>query len=1176
MSKLYHWYAYLLLTGMGVSEAFSQTDVLTQHNDLGRTGWNSQETVLNTTNVNTNTFGFLYSRAVDDQIYAQPLIVSGVNIPSAGSKNILFVCTVNNTIYAFDADNGSAGAYWQKNFTPSGYRPPNKSDMHPGLCGGTYNDFSSNIGIVGTPVIDKSANTLYFVTKLVSTTPGVEDNHTWNNSVSNEEYTYTTTGFHQYLHAIDLSTGAEKTNSPVEIIDTLPGSGDGSISGRIGFDPRRQFNRGGLVLSRGIVYLTFSAHCDWNPAHGWVIGYDASTLQFKMGYISTPNDGRGGIWMSGAAPAVDASGSLYFTTGNAYDDEDGFTDLPSNTVNRGESVVKLTPNAPDNSATALNVSSYFTPHNYLALDDADLDFPIQTLLVPSTKMLVTGVKGQFIYVLDTAALGGYNSTTDNVLQSFSVSSNAQMHSSFAYFGGSPNQYVYQFSENSLLESFKVNNNTLGTPVSGTVSGPTGISGAYMSVSSNGTDPSSAILWITHAVNGCNANQQTCPGILRAVKADDVTTELWNSTINPADNLGNFSKMNCPSIANGKVYVNTFSNQLMVYGLASNATCTAYPNVASSVNNPAATYAASSTASGSAASAFDGNQSTSWTAAGTGPGSGDTASITVDLGAKYDICKVVVYWGSNYGKAFNIQASNDGINFITLYTVTGNVSVENVITLSSPSYQYVRMQGVTRSSSTSGYVIDEMEVYGQLTNLCASPANLVANNITQNSATLNWQNVASATSYNIQYKTSLVSSWVTRSTSSTSLNISALTCNTGYSYEVQAVCPVDSSGEAISTLTTSACTASCGPLPTRYFSADIGDIGIAGSSCLSNGIYTIQGSGTDIGSNNDEFQYAFTNLAGDEHVFAEVLTQDATSAGNKAGLMFRDSVSNTSRFIFIGTTSADGIVMEYRVTAGGPTTVITVPGINAPYWIELNKNGTQYTAYISPTGLAGSWVQIGTVIDLGFGSSSVNVGMAVTSNNNTVLSTATIGSFTIVDGALPVKLLSFTASIFNNQYVATNWSTSAELNSKYFNVQKSADDQHFVTFAQVNAAGNSSTVQNYSANDYHPVRGYNFYRLQIVDNDGTITYSPIVEVNFGNQALPQVFPNPASSYFIVAAGNEAIKDIRVIDVSGKIISHILNPNNAMTITINAEKLAGGVYIIQISTASAMYQQKLFKQ
>ncbi|HSZ84589.1 MAG TPA: hypothetical protein VK787_01085, partial [Puia sp.] len=559
MRKHYPLYSLIIVFALNVSIAFAQADVLTQHNDLGRTGWNSQETSLTTSNVNTNTFGLLYARPVDDQVFAQLLVVSNVSIPSIGNKNIVFVCTVNNTIYAFDADDGSAPVYWQKNYTPSGYRPPTKNDMHPGLCGGSYGDFSSNIGIVGTPVIDKSANTMYFVTKLVSTTPGVEDNHTWNSSVSNEEYTYTTNGFHQYLHAIDLSTGAEKTNSPVEIIDTLSGSGDGNISGRIGFDPRRQFNRGGLVLSHGIVYLTFSAHCDWNPAHGWVLGYDASNLQLKMGYISTPNDGRGGIWMSGGAPAVDVNGNLYFTTGNAYDDEDGFSDLPSDTVNRGESVVRLTPNTLDNTATSLKVSSFFTPKSYKQNNDADLDFPIQALLIPNSKMLLTGVKATFIYVLDTTNLGGYNSTTDHVLQSFAVSSNAQMHSSFAYFGGATNQYVYQFSENTLLESFKISGNTLASPISGSVSGPTGGSGAYMSVSSNASVDSTGILWITHAVNGCNANQQVCPGILRAVRADDVTTELWNSTINPADNLGNFSKMNCPTIANGKVYVNTFSN-----------------------------------------------------------------------------------------------------------------------------------------------------------------------------------------------------------------------------------------------------------------------------------------------------------------------------------------------------------------------------------------------------------------------------------------------------------------------------------------------------------------------------------------------------------------------------------------------------------------------------------------
>ena len=1159
------------------SVAISQTDVLMQHNDLARTGWNNQETALSTATVNANSFGLLYARPVDDQLFAQPLIVSNVTIPSVGKKNIVYACTVNNTIYAFDADDGNvATPYWQKNYTPAGYRATIKTDMHPGLCGGFYSDFSSNIGLIGTPVIDKASNTMYFITKVVSTTPGVEDNHTWNNSVSNEEYTYTTAGFHQYIHAIDLSTGAEKANSPTEIIDTLPGTGDGNISGRIAFDPRRQFNRTGLVLSHGIVYVCFSAHCDWDPNHGWILGYDASSLQLKIGYISTPNDARGGIWMSGAAPAVDASGNLFVATGNSVVDENGFTDVPGNIVNRGESVVKLSPNASDNSANALNISSFFTPYNYRIYDDADLDFGVQTLLIPGTNMLITGVKGKFIYVLDQTHLGGYNSTMDSAIQTFTLSPNAQLHSSFAYFGGTTNQYVYQFSENTLLQSFKVNNDSLSAPVSGTVSGPTGASGAYMSVSSNGSDNSSAILWITHAVNGCNANQSICNGVLRAVRADDVTTELWNSTINPADNLGNFSKMNCPTIANGKVYVNTFSNRLMVYGLTNNNTCNSYPDIALIINNTNATYSASSTATGSPSNAFDGDQTTSWTAAANGSGGGDTAYLMVNLGAKYDICEVVVNWGSNYAKAFTIQGSNDDSSFTDLYTISGNSSVANVITLANLSYQYIRMQGITRSNTTGGYTINEMQVYGRLSNACSTPAGLSAGNISENTAVLNWQPVTGATSYTVQYKTSLVSNWITKTTTSDSINISALTCNTGYTYTVQATCSSGFSAQATGSFTTSACSGICGALPTRYFSADIGNIGVTGSSCMNNGIYTIKGSGNDIGSSADAFQYAFTNLSGDEHVFAEVLTQDSSNINNKAGLMFRDSISNTSRFVFIGTTNGNGIVFEYRSIAGGATTAITIPNIAAPYWVELNKSGTQYTAYISATGLLNSWVQVGTTVDLGFGNAAAYIGMAVTSDNNSVLSTATFGNFTITDNTVVVRPISFTGTNINNQYILLNWSIAAGDNSKYFNVQKSSDSLNFTTFTQVNAAGNNGVVQSYSAKDNQPQFGVNYYRLQIVDSLGTITYSGIIAVNFGNQNLPQVFPNPATSYFSVTAGQQIMKEIDVTDVSGRIVQRILNNSGSLVISVNAESFAGGIYIIRITTSSQVYELKLFKK
>src|SRR5579862_3622867 len=1176
MRRFYPGGACLLLAIFYVGLIRAQTDVLTQHNDLSRTGWNNQETSLNTTNVNNNSFGLLYARPVDDQVFAQPLIVSNVTIAGAGKKNVLYVCTANNTIYAFDADDGTIGAYWQKNYTPAGYRPPNNTDMHPGLCGGFYSDFSSNIGLVGTPVIDKTSNTMYFVTKIVSTTPGVEDNHTFDNTVANEEYTYTTSGFHQFLHAVDLSTGAEKANSPVEIVDTLAGTGDGNIGGKIGFDPRRQVNRVGLVLSHGIVYVCFAAHCDWDPNHGWIVGFDATSLQLRLGWISSPNDGRGGIWMSGGAPSVDSAGNMYVATGNGRVGEDGFTDAPGVLPNVGESVVKLTPNTLDNTASALSITSFFTPYNYLIYDDADLDFGTQAMLVPNTNLLMTAVKGKFVYVLNQANLGAFNPPVDSAIQTFTLSPNEQMHSSFAYFGGAANQYVYMFSENALLQSYKIAGDTLSAPVSGSVSGPTGASGAYMSVSSNGSDPNSAILWISHAVSGCNANQQICAGILRAVRADNVTVELWNSNMAAKDNLGNFSKMNPPTIANGKVYVNTFSNQVMVYGLTTSNACSGLSNVASSATNASSSDSASSTASGTPAYAIDGNPSTAWTAAASGIGGGDTANLTVNLGASYDLCKVVVNWGSNYATAFNILGSNDGLNFTNLYTVINNTAVTNTIILASQSYRYVRMQGTSRSSTSTGYVINELQVFGQLTNSCTTPTGLGASNLTPNSATLGWQAVSGASSYTVQYKTSVVSSWVTRTTTANSLSLTALTCNTGYTYTVIANCGSGASATATGTFTTAACTGNCGPLPTRYFSADIGDIGVAGSSCLNNGIYTITGSGTDIGGSDDQFQYDFTNLTGDEYVSAEVLTQDAANALNKAGLMFRDSISNTSRFVFLGTTSAGGIVFEYRSTPGGPTTTLTMAGLASPYWIQISKSGTQYTASISPTGTSNSWTPVGTTVDLGFGSATANVGMAVTSHNNSILSTATFGNFTITDGSLPVKLLAFSATNVANQYVALAWTTQSELGSKYFDVQRSAHGLSYDSIGQVPASGTSSIAQTYTLNDNNPADGYNFYRLKIINEDGSTSYSKVVTVHFGNNELPQVYPNPAVNSFTVTAGDETIKEITLIDASGKTIEHVENTNGSAQILVNCENLAGGIYIVRITTDSHVYEQKLFKK
>ncbi|MBS1947329.1 MAG: discoidin domain-containing protein [Bacteroidetes bacterium] len=1157
MKKITLWYLALLFS----ATVYSQVDVLTQHNDLARTGWNNQETILNTGNVNSNSFGLLYTRTVDDQVFAQPLIASGINIPSVGTKNIVIVCTVNNTIYAFDADDGTVPVYWVKNFTPSGSRVPNAGDIHPSLCKGVYWDFHSGFGIVGTPVIDKASNTMYFVTKVCNAT-GID------NGPHSNEYQYPSAGFHQYLHAIDISTGNEKAGSPIEITASAPGTGDGNVGGIITFDPRRQFNRAGLALSRGIVYIAYAAHCDWNPCHGWVLGYDASTLQQKIVYITTPNDGRGGIWMSGSAPAIDASGSLYFTTGNAYDDNIKFNDLPSVLENRGESVVKITPNQPDNTATGVNITGYFTPYNYAYLNGGDLDFPIQTMLIPNTNMIMTGCKDGFLYVMDKNNLGGYNGASNNVLQTLNVGSNAQMHSSFAYYGGNNNQYVYQLSENTLLKAFKVGANSLGTAINGGISGPTGAAGGFLSVTSNGTDNSTGILWITQAVNGCNANGTLCQGILRAVRADDVTTELWNTTINADDNAGNFAKMNWPTIANGKVYVPTFSNQLNVYGLLTgNPRCVT--NV--SLNKPAT----ASTLGQYAYLGDDGSLTSNWSTYYTG-----NQYYSIDLQQKYSICKMLLYWGGAlsgtplYAQDFDLDVSDDGTNWATVRQYRANTALTIEVD-SNITGRYVRVH-MLKENSTQGYTINEFQVFGQIFNTCTAPTGLTASNITENTATLGWQAVAGATSYIVQYKTPIVSSWVTRTVSTTSINVSALTCGTNYNFQVQAVCPSGQSAVSSGAFATGNCTATCGALPTRYFAADIGDIGSAGSSCLSAGIYTIKGSGPGISNNADGFQFAFTDLNGNDVITVEVLSLDLASASAKAGIMIRDSVSNTSRFTYLAITNGNGIIFQYRNNPVGPTTIINGPNITAPYWLRLIKTGTQYSAYASPTGNDGSWTQIGTTTALNFGAGLAHIGMAVTSSDNSKLSTATFGSFSDVNSPLPIRMLSFTGENINNEYVQLKWITASETNTDYFAIERSADGKSFSKIAELKAAGNSSINQYYSFNDENAFRGVNFYRVKEYDLDGNIFYSTVLVVNFAQLPLPQIAPNPANNYFIVYPGLEPVKEITVLDASGKIIIQKENENNMSGITVAINAISSGVYIVKIKTATKVYEEKLIKQ
>ena len=529
-------------TTLATNASSSYVAVLTQHDDAGRTGMNLNETSLNITNVNTNQFGLLFSRNVDDQIYAQPLIMTNVNILGRGTHNLVIVATVNNSVYAFDADNPSVETpYWSTSFIspPNIVAPANTDESAIGACSGDYQDFSGNFGIVGTPVIDPVSGTIYLVAR-------TKENGT---------------NFVQRLHALDVSSGVERPNSPVIITATYTGTGDGSVGGVITFDPRRQNQRPGLALVKGIVYISWSSHCDNGPYHGWVIGYNETNLQQVSVFNDTPNGSDGGIWMSGQAPAFDTNGNLYLGVGNGTVDTTGGPD-------RGESLLKLTP-----SGTNLTVASWFTPYDWQYLENNDLDLGSGGLmLIPGTSLAFSGGKEGIIYLVNRDNMGGLTTSTttnNNIIQSFQVTTD-QIHGGATWWDGPGVSYGYVWPVSVYLQKYVFNRSagtfTLPVFAESPAPAPMGQPGGILALSANGTNAGTAIIWAVHQVGG-DANQQVLPGILHAYSAQNVGVELWNSEqLSWRDTVGKFAKFVPPTVANGKVYLATFAGRLNVYGL----------------------------------------------------------------------------------------------------------------------------------------------------------------------------------------------------------------------------------------------------------------------------------------------------------------------------------------------------------------------------------------------------------------------------------------------------------------------------------------------------------------------------------------------------------------------------------------------------------------------------------
>lgn len=535
--------AFLFVTPF-FSDAQSNVSVLTQHNNLNRTGWNDKETVLNHQQVAAGNFGCIGTFSIDDEVYAQPLIANNTTIGNY-TGNVLYTATVNNTVYAFNAtDVSAAAALWQVNLNPSGQRTPDifdlKDNQYGAPCGGNYRDFSGHVGLVGTPVIDTASKTLYVVNKTID---------------ANGK-------FHSYLNALDLQTGQHKPGSPQLITASVNGTGDGNINGKINYDAKYQNQRPALLLLNHIVYVASASHCDWGPYHGWILGFDAATLNLTYTYNATPKGWAGGIWMAGQGPSVGADGNIYVVTGNGTTSADN-TDL---TGGRSESLLKLSPQ--------LELLDWFTPSNYKYLDEQDLDYGCDgALMIPNSSLTISGSKEGISYLVDYNNMGRYNADNSQVKDTLEFNPNRQgyvhVHGSPVYTKLSTGEFVYAWAETFKLRQFTFdrNNGIFSTDFKqGTRNLDNGMPGAMLSISSNAADTASAIVWACFPSSG-NANNQVRPGTIAAYSANDVSTgELWNSSKNKNDAVGKFAKFNSPTVANGKVFVPTFSKEIKIYGL----------------------------------------------------------------------------------------------------------------------------------------------------------------------------------------------------------------------------------------------------------------------------------------------------------------------------------------------------------------------------------------------------------------------------------------------------------------------------------------------------------------------------------------------------------------------------------------------------------------------------------
>jgi hypothetical protein len=480
----------------------AQTPVTTWHYDNARSGANPNETILTPQNVNSKQFGQLFNQPVDGQIIGQALYLPGVTIPGAGVHNVVYVATMNDSVYAFDADSATgsnANPLWHTSFLGSGVTPvPIKLQG----CGGTT--FWTQVGIVSTPVIDTTSGTIYVVAK-----------------------TYENSKFVHRLHALDVTTGREQTGSPIVITASYEYGGTNYV-----FEDMMQVNRPALLLENGYVYIAIGSNgCRGDHEEGWVVAYDATTLQPAGAFDDEPGESAAAVWMRGGGLSADSSGNIYGAT----------ADGPfAAGTNFGQSVFKLS-----QSGSTLQLADWFTPYNELFLDDNDLDMSEPVLVLPEQKgkypnLLASIGKEGTIYILNQDNMGHFCATCTKADTQI-----VQELPGFAPEGGALvywNNALYTSSTGAPIAALSFSKGKLAlTPFALSKKVDSGHSPI---ISANGD--SAGILWQITGASLCAFDALTLD-------------RLYYANLPPLPHFANVV------VANGKAYVGT-KNSLVAYGL----------------------------------------------------------------------------------------------------------------------------------------------------------------------------------------------------------------------------------------------------------------------------------------------------------------------------------------------------------------------------------------------------------------------------------------------------------------------------------------------------------------------------------------------------------------------------------------------------------------------------------